>query len=278
MFQQQAYKLAYQDADSEYGIPDRKITLGHATAGQRILSVGCGAGADIWYLAGNNFVAGLDFVASGLRVALRHGVAGVVGDLNLHPALPFQDQSFDLVICKDILEHLLQPLAILEEVRRVLRLGGRVVISVPNHFQIAMRLRILLGCGIIYRSLIDGHNSIYDEWNYMHVRFFTYRGFRSFLKVAGFCAEKWFWDFGNLSHYHDPDMWMEPQLWKLSHGKAISPRGRIGLYLIRPIWRLLNLVFPRWLRSAIVSLAPGLLCGVFYVIVVVPDHRDVRIS
>lgn len=263
--QQREYERAYQDADSEYGFPDRKISDGRMLRGNRILSLGCGTGNDVWYLSEENLVVGLDYAVSGLKVGSQHGVRGVAGDLNLQPMLPFKSCSFDVVICKDILEHILEPLVVLREVRRVLKDEGFVIISVPNHFYLPLRLRILLGKGLIWKSIGSDHSQEYDEWNYMHIRFFTYNGFRRFLERAGFRPEKWFWDFGNLAHYHNPDMWLEPQLWKKREGRPISRRGKLGLYIIRPLWKLLNLLFPRPLRSAIVSLAPGLLCAGFYV-------------
>jgi SAM-dependent methyltransferase len=263
--QRSQYERAYQDADSEYGFPDRKIVDGRTLRGKQVLSLGCGTGNDVWYLVAENLVVGLDYAVSGLEVGSRHGVRGVVGDLNLRPVLPFRAQSFGVVICKDILEHVLGPLVVLQEVRRVLKDDGYVVISVPNHFYLPLRLRILFGKGLIWKCIGSDHGREYEEWDYMHIRFFTYMGFRRFLKVAGFRAEKWFWDFGNLAHYHNPDMWLEPQLWKKAHGRPISRRGKMGLYVLRPVYRLFNLVFPPRLRSWIVGLAPGLLCTSFYV-------------
>jgi hypothetical protein len=99
----------------------------------------------------------------------------------------------------------------------------------------------------------------------MHIRFFTYSGFRRFLRTAGFGAEKWFWDFGNLAHYHQPEMWFEPQEWKKKHGLALSRKGKLGFYVLRPMWVVFNTLFPRKVRSAVVSVAPGLFCSGFYV-------------
>ncbi len=264
-YQQHQYERIYQHANDEYGFPDRKISDGRTLQDKRILSLGCGTGNDVWYLAEENLVVGLDYAVSGLEVGRQHGLRGVMGDLNLQPLLPFESRSFDVVICKDILEHLLEPLAVLQEVRRVLKDDGYVVISVPNHFYLPLRLRILFGKGLIWKSIGSDHSRAYDEWNYMHIRFFTYRGFLRFLKTAGFRPEKWFWDFGNLAHYNNPDMWLEPQFWKKAQGRPLSRRGKIGLYVIRPLWRAFNFLFPRSLRSAIVAMAPGLLCAGFYV-------------
>lgn len=262
--QQYCYEQAYQDADDEYGFPDRKITDGKEVHGARILNLGCGTANDVWWLAGENEIVGLDYAQSGLRVAQRHGVMGVIGDLNLSPFLPFRDGVFDIVICKDILEHLLEPIAVLQEVCRVLKDEGYVIISVPNHFYLPMRLRILLGKGLIWKSIGSDHSE-YEEWNYMHIRFFTYKGFWKFLWAAGFRPEKWFWDFGALAHYNNPDMWLEPQLWKKAHGKPISRRGKFGLYVLRPLWKAFNILFPLPLRRRIVGMFPGLLCAGFYV-------------
>ena len=68
---------------------------------------------------------------------------GVACDLNFSPLLPFEDKTFDVVICKDILEHILEPLLVLHEVYRILKDSGYVIISVPNHFYLPFRARIL---------------------------------------------------------------------------------------------------------------------------------------
>ena len=263
--QQRYYESAYQYAGDEFGFPDPKISDQWILRKQRVLGLGAGTGNDAWYLAKENLVVALDFTQSGLLVGKTHGLRCVEGDLNLSPSLPFMDRSFDVVICKDILEHLLEPLTVLQEVNRVLKDDGYVVISVPNHFYLPMRMRILFGKGLIWRLFGGDHSRNYDEWNYMHIRFFTYKGFCSFLKMAALRPEKWVWDFGNLAHYRNPDMWLAPKLWRKVRGLTISRRGKVGLYVIRPLWRILNVVFPVFLRRALVSLAPGLLCAGFYV-------------
>lgn len=263
--QQQVYEIAYQQQATHYGFPDRKITRGEPPRGRRILTLGGGQSNDLWYLAADNLVVNLDYARSGLRAGLEHHIWGIAGNLNSGLGLPFADKSMDIVVCKDILEHLLEPLAVLREVRRVLRDDGYVIISVPNHFYFTMRFRIFFGKNLIWKSIGHDHTREYDEWNYMHIRFFTYRGFRRFLEAAQLRPAQFFWDFGTLAHYNNPDMWLEPQLWKRDQGLPVSRKGQLGLYVIRPLWRMFNLVFPRALRRAIVSLAPGLLCTGFYV-------------
>lgn len=58
----------------------------------------------------------------------------VVQDLNQHTPLPFAAGSFDLVVCTVSIEYLIQPLAVIAEVRRVLAPGGHVVISFSDRW------------------------------------------------------------------------------------------------------------------------------------------------
>jgi SAM-dependent methyltransferase len=46
----------------------------------------------------------------------------------------FPDAAFGCVFCLELLEHLMAPLTLLEEIRRVLRHDGRAVVSVPNPY------------------------------------------------------------------------------------------------------------------------------------------------
>ncbi len=45
--------------------------------------------------------------------------------------IPFPDNSFDAVICTEVLEHVAEPIKILNEIRRVLKPGGEIYLSVP---------------------------------------------------------------------------------------------------------------------------------------------------
>lgn len=51
---------------------------------------------------------------------------------------PLEDESVDFVLCKDVFEHLLDPLHLLSEIRRFLKTEGYLLTLVPNHFPIAV--------------------------------------------------------------------------------------------------------------------------------------------
>jgi SAM-dependent methyltransferase len=61
-------------------------------------------------------------------------------------ALPFPDDFLDVVIFTEVLEHVFRPPSeILSEVRRILKPGGTLILSVPNIAYILNRVRLMLG-------------------------------------------------------------------------------------------------------------------------------------
>lgn len=58
----------------------------------------------------------------------------VVHDLNRHPELPYDDEAFDAVICTVSVEYLIHPLEVFASVARVLRPGGRFIVSFSNRW------------------------------------------------------------------------------------------------------------------------------------------------
>lgn len=83
--------------------------------------------------------------------------------------LPFEDGSFDLVLNKDVLEHLLHPEHLVGEIARIVRDGRYALIHVPNHFTLVGRLRLL------FRNTIDPFDYFpeAERWDFPHIRFFT---------------------------------------------------------------------------------------------------------
>ena len=66
----------------------------------------------------------------------------VVHDLNLQPRLPFEDGEFDGVFCSVSVEYLVHPLEVFCEVARVLRPGGRFVVTFSNRWFPTKAIRI----------------------------------------------------------------------------------------------------------------------------------------
>src|SRR5215213_11365163 len=115
----------------------------HLRAGSRLLEIGCGAGNLLLQatVSGSYSVAldlsmqALTFVRSRLEEA-RSGAeapAGYACTQAIGEALPLADESFDCVLMSEVIEHLEEPQISIREAVRVLRPGGRLLITTPNY-------------------------------------------------------------------------------------------------------------------------------------------------
>src|SRR6185369_6926085 len=99
----------------------------HSTV--NILDVGCGTGANLEMLSEFGVAEGVDVSTEALSFCQARGLENV--KLGAAEALPYEDNSFDLVTGLDVVEHLDDDLAGLKEMRRVLRRGGQTLLFVP---------------------------------------------------------------------------------------------------------------------------------------------------
>jgi SAM-dependent methyltransferase len=95
----------------------------------RILDVGCGTGANLEMLAQFGEAEGVDVSTEALDFCQTRGLQNVRQGEAEH--LPYEDRSFDLVTGLDVVEHLDDDIAGLQEMRRVLRPNGRALLFVP---------------------------------------------------------------------------------------------------------------------------------------------------
>lgn len=108
--------------------------LSGLASGRRVLDAGCGAGygSQILHDAGALSVTAVDIspqVIEAVGGRVSSGIALGVADLR---DLPFPDDSFDLISCFEVIEHVEDPDPILSELARVLAPGGVLAVSTPN--------------------------------------------------------------------------------------------------------------------------------------------------
>jgi glycosyltransferase involved in cell wall biosynthesis/protein-L-isoaspartate O-methyltransferase len=122
--------------------------MASAGAQDRILEVGCGGG-HVLRLFPDSDLTGVDVSGVMLEKARRnlegYRVRLLKGDL---ADLGLPDASFDRIICTEVLEHAADPAGILAQIQRLVRPGGRVVVTFPNDRLIHRIKRVLHGSGL----------------------------------------------------------------------------------------------------------------------------------
>lgn len=104
--------------------------------GRMVLDVGCGAGVDLARFArGGALVTGVDLAPSAIQLARANfEQQGLQGRFEVADgeALPFPDNSFDMVFAHGVVQYTAHPQRLVDECRRVLVPGGRAVFQVYN--------------------------------------------------------------------------------------------------------------------------------------------------
>lgn len=97
----------------------------------QLLDLGCGkAPLYIWYKAFSDSITCVDWSNS------IHDVSYIDKAQDLNHPLEFSDDSFDTVILTDVLEHIPYPINLMNEIKRVLKPNGKLIVSVPFSYWI----------------------------------------------------------------------------------------------------------------------------------------------
>lgn len=99
-------------------------------AGARVLDVGAGTCRYRGYFAHCDYRAH-DFMEYERFRDGSEGAYGTIDYVSDITALPVPDGSFDLVLCTEVLEHVPHPIEAIHEMARVLRAGGRLLLTAP---------------------------------------------------------------------------------------------------------------------------------------------------
>ena len=118
-----------------------------------VLEIGCGRGGFSYYLVrqypGIRELFSCDYSETALEIGRTkyRELSKITWQKEDIQRLTFRDASFDTVISCETIEHLLHPGKALEEIYRVLKPGGRFILTCPNYFN-------LFGVWCLYRKLI----------------------------------------------------------------------------------------------------------------------------
>jgi SAM-dependent methyltransferase/putative flippase GtrA len=148
--------------------------------GKTIADAGCG---NCWWNIHSFPVMGIDVNENMLRWAKQHNRLAdyrITDDLS-KTGLP--DNSFDVFIMSETLEHLLNLEQTLLEVRRVLKPDGVFLITVPYDFFLGPFF-ILFNINCLWQGYVRG--SVYHQYRCGHINHFTKSRLKSALLAAGF--------------------------------------------------------------------------------------------
>jgi 2-polyprenyl-3-methyl-5-hydroxy-6-metoxy-1,4-benzoquinol methylase len=179
-------KQDYERKDADYFQCERTDLISFfGRKAERVLDVGCGAGAnaDLYRsVLGARYLGGIEILPEAAEQAKKRFDAVRVGPVEETLSL-FSGEKFDLIVCADVLEHLVDPWDALRRLQAVSRPGASLLCSVPNvrHYR---ELAALLFKG---------------EWEYRdagimdrtHLRFFTRKTIRRLLESTGWIPERW---------------------------------------------------------------------------------------
>ena len=143
-----------------------------------VLDVGCGPGqlgAEL-KRRGVARVVGIELNPEASRLAARVLDEVVTANVESND-LPFVDESFDCIVYGDVLEHLVDPWAVLAGHRRLVTEGGTILVSMPN-----------IAYWPVVRDLLRGRweYQSYGTMDATHLRFFTRRSIQELCDQAGF--------------------------------------------------------------------------------------------
>lgn len=110
----------------------------YAKPGMSVLDYGCGTGQSLLELRAMGADAyGIEADANVARIAAHHQLQIHIGSIF---ETPFPGIKFDLIILNQVLEHIPEPVAVLDVLAGRLKIGGRLVVAVPNTGSIYCRL------------------------------------------------------------------------------------------------------------------------------------------
>jgi len=145
-----------------------------------ILDVGCANGAILSPLKDSFEIHGLDISEVLVKEALQSGLKAQVADLESRP-IPYESDTFDAVLCSEVIEHFVDTDWVLFEINRVLKPGGVFVLTFPN-------IRTILG--LLMMLFLDLPPMFSARYRAPHFRDFTLKVIKIALNKHGFIIQK----------------------------------------------------------------------------------------
>lgn len=167
------FKKVIPGTGSRLGIVDHNETYGRHIL-QRVIKdlnvslcvdLGCGMGNDLTVVKTNKPQAkciGVDYGHWNREILLEKDITSVSVNIENQP-LPFENETVDLMIANQVLEHIKEIYWINHEIFRSLKVGGYLYLGVPNVLSLHNRLLGLLGIHPTSAKLISAHVRVFSK-------------------------------------------------------------------------------------------------------------------
>jgi len=150
----------------------------------KILEIGCGAGATLSFIKSIGkcrWVGGIELVPEAAKRAGEQLDWLLEGDVE-QLEIPLENGSVDVILCLDVLEHLVDPWTIISRLHRKLKLGGSLIASIPNVRNLKIILPLLIRGTWTYED-----SGLLDR---THLRFFTKSSARELVECSGLLVDR----------------------------------------------------------------------------------------
>jgi ubiquinone/menaquinone biosynthesis C-methylase UbiE len=118
-----------------------RFLIHYCKKGERLLDLGCGEGYFLSFAEKYFKTWGIDVSSFAITAARKNTKKTVLYEGNCEDLSQFEDNFFDIVTAFDLLEHLKEPQKTIQEINRILKLKGILVISTPNPFSLGRKLK-----------------------------------------------------------------------------------------------------------------------------------------
>lgn len=175
--------------------------------GKKILDFGSGEGITANHFAANNTVVAVEPSGDMLKNAWKDNeytqIVGGIAELE-----KMKDESFDMIICHNVLEYVDDKAQVVNELARLLKKGGRLSVVKHNRAGRVMQMAVLLDDMDKANDLLDGKNSTASKFG--AIRYYEdedIEKWNNHLKIIDTYGIRTFWDLQQNQEKHDTEEW-----------------------------------------------------------------------
>ena len=177
--------------------------------GKRILDFGSGEGITACHFAEKNEVIAIEPSEEMLATAWTdYEYTQITGDVNA--LSDFEDETFDIIICHNVLEYIDDKAEVIKALSRVLKKDGIISIAKHNRAGRVMQMAVLLDDFDKANALLDGENSTASKFG--AIRYYDDNDIIQWapeLEISDVYGIRTFWDLQQNQEKHDDEEWQD---------------------------------------------------------------------